>query len=510
MIEMLGIRQSTFGRLLLCILLLFGGTWILNSCGGKSEEKRAAEQRSDSPASPGSPQQGSLASALERWVGDLDGMIERRRIRALVVYGKSSFFYDKGRPRGISFEALRELEIVVNKKFRTGSRPVVVTFLPTSIEDLEPALAEGRGDLIATGIVVTPERRQRVDFTVPIATAVTQVIVTGSNAPNLGSLDDLGGKEVFANPLSVNYETLKRLSESFAKAGKPAINLRASDPNLTEEDLLEMANAGLIPVTAANSMRAEFWSKVYDRTKAHPDLVLGSEGELAWAMRKNSPQLKQLLDEFVNKHRVGTVFGNTVLRRYLRDTKWVKNSTSDAEMKKFRAYVEYFKKYAAQYDFDYLLLAAQGYQESMLDQQKRSPRGALGVMQVMPQTAAADPINIPDITNAKNNIHAGAKVLRSIADTYVKDENIDPVNKTLIAFAAYNAGPTRITRLRKQATSEGLDANKWFGNVELVVAKEVGQETVRYVANIYKYYVAYRLALEQSQRIQQAETKMKK
>jgi membrane-bound lytic murein transglycosylase MltF len=515
MSEIQDFRKFAFGKHFMLFPLIMACVYLLSGCGGKSGKTSEAErQPSSSPAGTGAgPQQQDTianAAALERWTGDLDGMIERRRIRALVVYGKSAFFYDKGQPRGISYEALRELETVVNKKFNTGSRPIQVTFLPTPIEGLEQALTEGRGDLVAVGVVVTPERQRHVDFTVPIATGVKQLIVTAANGPKLSSLDDLGGKEVLANPFTANYGTLNRLSESFAKAGKPPINLKASDPDLTEEDLLEMANAGLIGVTAANSMRAEFWSKVYDHITLHPNLILSSEGELAWAMRRNSPQLKQLLDEFVKTHGAGTEFGNTVLRRYLRDTKWVKNSTTDAEMKKFRAYVDYFKKYAAQYDFDYLLLAAQGYQESMLNQDRRSHRGALGVMQVMPQTAAANPINIPDISTAENNIHAGAKVLRSIQDAYFKDEHIDPINKTLITFAAYNAGPARISRLRRQAASEGLDANKWFGNLELVVAKNVGQETVRYVANIYKYYIAYKLALEQSQRTQQAKAALKK
>ena len=515
MIKIRDICRPESGKLFTLFCLLIASVNLFSGCGGKSSQRSAEQpQQVSSPVrtDPGRPQrQASLANTavLESWTGDLDGMIERRKIRALVVYSKSAFFYDKGQPRGISYEALRELETVVNKKFKTGNRPVQVTFLPTPIEGLERALTEGRGDLIAVGIVLTPERQRRVDFTVPIATDVKQIIVTGANGPILGSLDDLAGKEVFANSFSANYETLTRLNESFTNAGKPPIQLKASDSNLTEEDLLEMANAGLIGVTAANSVRAEFWAKVYDHITPHPELVLDNEGELGWAIRKNSPQLKQLLDEYIKTHRLGTEFGNTVLRRYLRDTKWVKNSTTSAEMKKFRTYVDYFKKYAAEYDFDYLLLAAQGYQESMLNQERRSPRGALGVMQVLPQTAAAKPINIPDITTAENNIHAGAKVLRSIQDACFKGEDLNPLDKTLIAFAAYNAGPTRITRLRKRAAIEGLDPNEWFGNVELAVAEDVGQETVRYVGNIYKYYVAYQLALEQSQRTQQAKVQMK-
>jgi membrane-bound lytic murein transglycosylase MltF len=430
-------------------------------------------------------------------------MIERHEIRALVVYSRSAFFYDKGQPRGIAFEALREFETFINQKFNTGALKVQVTFLPTPYEDLEKSLLEGKGDLIALGVAVTPERQQHVEFTVPVATGITQVVVTGAGGPALNRLDDLGGKEVYVNPFTVQYGLLQQLNETLKQQGKPQVKLKAADPNLGEEDLLEMANAGLIKITVGNSLRAEFWSKVFNHITVHPNLTLGGQEDLAWVLRKNSPKFKAVLDEFVEGHRVGTSFGNTVLRRYLRDTKWVKNPTSQDEMKKFRAYVKLFKKYGSEYDFDYLMLMAQGYQESMLNQNLRSHRGAVGVMQVIPKSAAASPINITNVNNPDNNIRAGAKMLRSIQDVYLKGD-IDPLNKTLLAFAAYNAGPTRISRLRKQASAEGLDPDKWFGNVELVVAKEVGQETVHYVGNIYKYYVAYKLAAEQSQLTEKA------
>jgi membrane-bound lytic murein transglycosylase MltF len=192
---------------------------------------------------------------------------------------------------------------------------------------------------------------------------------------------------------------------------------------------------------------------------------------------------------------VGNSFGNILLRRYLQNTKWVKNSTSPEEMKKFAALSALFKQYAGEYDFDYLMIMAQGYQESLLDQNKRSPSGAVGIMQVIPKDAAASPINVPNVATAGNNILAGVKMLRNIEDQYFNDPKIDPVDKTLMSFASYNAGPNRIARLRQQAGQQGLDPDKWFSNVELMVAKDVGQETVTYVGNVYKYYVAYKLAL---------------
>jgi membrane-bound lytic murein transglycosylase MltF len=120
----------------------------------------------------------------------------------------------------------------------------------------------------------------------------------------------------------------------------------------------------------------------------------------------------------------------------------------------------------------------------------------------MPKYAAAPPINIRDVRNADGNIHAAVKMLRHIENTYFNDQNVDPVNKTLFVFASYNSGPTRIARLRRQATQMGLNPNVWYDNVELVAAKETGQETVNYVRNIYKYYIAYKLAFEEAQQRQ--------
>lgn len=426
-------------------------------------------------------------------------MVKRHTIRVLVVPSRSGFFYDKGQPQGIYFEAFNEFQRFANQKLKTGSLKLNIVFIPVRPEQLEKALLDGVADVIGYGVIVTSERERTVLFTSPIYSNVKQVIVTGAKAPPITTLEDLGGKEIYVNPLTVYYENLQRLSESFQKAGKPPILLKAADSNLTDEDLLEMVNAGLIPATVTINIRAEFWAKVLPHLTPHPDIVLSEPENLAWATRHDSPQLQQLLDDFIKGRAGGTAFGNTLERRYLQNTRWVQDATSTEEMRKFQAYVAYFKKYAGKYDFDYLMLIAQGYQESLLDQSRRNPSGAVGIMQVIPKYAAAPPISVTNVDIAENNIEAGAKMLHNIAETYFNDDKLDPTNKTLMVFASYNAGPSRIARLRKQASSEGLDPNKWFGNVELVAAKDVGQETVQYVSNIYKYYVAYKLTLTASE-----------
>ena len=459
------------------------------------------QQSEKTPAHNG-PSQSSASLELpinfERRVGDLDGMVKRRQIRVLVIPSRSGFFYDKGQPHGIYYEAFDEFQRFVNSKYKSGSLKINVTYLPVRIEQLEQALLQGMGDVIGFPLIVTPERQQVALLTTPIDRDVKQVIVTGPKLSQIKTLEDLSGKEVYANPLTVYYENLQRLSESLQKAGKPPILIKAADPNLNDEDMLEMVNAGLIPATVTLSIRANFWSKIFTHLTVHSDIVVKEEGQLAWATRKDSPHLRELLDEFIKGRAVGTSFGNTLVRRYTQNTKWVRDSTSTEEMAKFQAYVRYFQKYAAEYNFDYLMLVAQGYQESLLDQSRKNPSGAVGIMQVIPKNAAAPPISIPSVDTAQSNIEAGAKMLRNIADTYFNDPKLDALNKTLMVFASYNAGPNRIAHLRKQASKEGLDPNQWFGNVELVVAKEVGQETVQYVSNIYKYYIAYKLTLEQS------------
>jgi membrane-bound lytic murein transglycosylase MltF len=398
-------------------------------------------------------------------------MVKKRNVRALVILNPIGFFYDKGQPRGVMYEAMEELQKFVNQKLKTGKLDVKVTFLPMRVDQIEAALTEGVGDLIASGIVVTPDREQRVAFSTPIQTDVTQIIVTGSSFGPVSTLADLSGKEVYANPLTTYYENLQKVNEDLEKAGKTPIVIKAADKNLMDDDLVQMVNAGLVPATVTTKQRAALWSQVLDHIQPHPDLVIASGGQLAWVMRKDNPQFKQLVDEFVQSHAVGTSFGSTLLRRYLQNTKWVKDSTSAEEMKKFQANLDLFQKYAGEYSFDYLMIAAQGYQESLLDQSKKNPSGAVGIMQVIPKNAAAPPISIPDVGTPDGNIHAGVKMLRNMEDTYLNDPKIDPLNKTLFVFASYNAGPNRIARLRKEATDMGLDPNVWFNNVELVASK---------------------------------------
>ncbi len=423
--------------------------------------------------------------------GDFDAMRKRRQVRVLVVYNKTNYFIDKGAQRGITYDAFKIFEDEINKKYKTGNLKIHVTFRPVGRPDLEAALRDGRGDIAAANVTVTPERLKRVDFSSPTVKNVSEIVVSGPASEAIAGVDDLSGREVFVRKGSIYHESLEKLNADLAKRGKKAVKLRFAPENLEDEDLLEMTNAGLVQYIVVDDFLGRFWAGVLPALKLHPDVALRSGAQIAWAIRKKSPRLKAELDEFLARHPEGSASYNMLFQKYLKSTKFVKNAASEEEMRKFQQMVQFFKAYSDKYDMDYLLMAAQGYQESQLKQDAKSKVGAVGVMQVMPATGQE--LKVGDISQLEPNIHAGVKYMRFMIDQYFEKEPMDRVNKGLFAFAAYNAGPGRIQSLRKEAAKRGLDPNKWFNNVEIVASEKIGRETVTYVANIYKYYVAYKL-----------------
>jgi membrane-bound lytic murein transglycosylase MltF len=467
--------------------------------------------------SPKGPQREELTispeEAMKPWSGDLDGMIERRLIRVLTVYSKTFYFVNKGVQMGGVPDIFRIFEEDLNKKLAKEKKlkqkalKVRVIFIPVARGELLPALASGKGDIAASSLGVTEERKKLVDFSLPLVPNVSVLMVSGPASPVISSVDDLAGKEVFVRKSSVYYEILTALNRRFAAEKKPAVVIKEAPETLEDEDLIEMVNAGLIPLTVSADFLANFWKQVFPKIKVHEGVPLLTGGNIAWAIRKGSPQLKAVADDFVARHAKGTSIGNQILARYLKNAKYVKDAASEAERKKFLALIQYFQKYGDQYDVDWLLMGAQGYQESQLNQAVKSPVGAIGVMQVMPATGKE--LKVGDITETEANIHAGIKYMRWMIDQYYEKEPMTKLDKALFAFASYNAGAGRISQMRKEAAKRGLDPNVWFHNVEYVAAEKVGPETVTYVSNIYKYYIAYRLLMEARAEKERALEKMK-
>jgi membrane-bound lytic murein transglycosylase MltF len=491
-------------RLLLPFVLLLTACNDAGSTGPASDRAGASDSAALAPETAPA----SASMTLERiqeelgipvlsapWNGDLDGMEQRRVIRILTVYGPPRYFLEGAMERGLTFELFKMFEKFINERVGRTTVRIHVVFIPVARDELVRGLVEGRGDIAAAGLTITPDRDEVIDFTNPVTRELSEVLVTGPSAPAIESIEDLAGQEVYVRASSSYRSSLDALNRRLGELGKPQIVLRDLSESLEDEDLLDMVNAGLLPWAVVDDYKAKSWSEVFDSIDVRTDLVLRTGGRVGYAVRENSPLLLTALNDFLNTHKEGSLTGNILINRYIRDFDWSANALAVEDYKRFEEVVDTFEKYGKQYGMDYLLITAQGYQESRLDQTVRSKAGAVGIMQLLPSTAQDPNVGIPDITEAENNIHAGIKYLNFIRTRYFDEPGIDRYNQTLFALASYNAGPARIRSLREKAEAQGYDPNRWFDNVELVAAREVGTEPVTYVANIVKYYVAYSLSV---------------
>jgi membrane-bound lytic murein transglycosylase MltF len=495
-----------------------GWALILIACGGENDlesgqqaenpgapaEMRAAPGEPVADASGSPPAAGPLwyadlppelqTSLGEPWTGDLDGMIQRRTVRLLTVFSDVFYFLDGAEQKGITYEAAQLFEKRLNERFGSRVLKIQVLIVPVTRDRLIAELVEGRGDVAAANLTITSERQRLVDFSNPLMTGVNEILVTGPTAPPVESLDDLAGGRMPVRLSTSYYQSLLRLNDSLQARGLAPMEFIPLEESLEDADLLEMVNAGILDWVVVDTHMAEMWAQVLNQLTLRTDLALKEGGEIAWAFRKDSPQLSAIINEFVQESRAGTLLGNILIKRYFDNAEWVQSALGAADVERLETVLDPIRRYSAEFGFDWLMIGALGYQESRLDQNAKSDHGAVGVMQIMPSTAAD--VGISDIHLVDNNVHAGVKYLRYLRDRYFADEALTPLDQTLLTFASYNAGPRRVAGLRRQAVDLGLDPDVWFNNVEVVAAREIGRETVRYVGNIYKYYVAYRLIMD--------------
>jgi len=428
-----------------------------------------------------------------KFTGDLDTMRKHGVIRVLVTYKKTEYFVVNGRQHGFEYELMEQYEKAINKGRKKGRLPIDIVYIPVPFERLIPSLLEGRGDIIAAGMTITPKREEQVAFTIPYVENVSEVLVTYKSHDSIRSMDDLSGRIMYVLSGSSYVQHLEELGENFKAQGKPPVYVVESDRYLATEDILELVNANVVEATVADNHIAELWANVLPDITVHEDIAVNSSGEIAWAVRKNNPKLLANLNAFLKKHRQGSLLGNVLFERYFKDTRWIKNPLTKTAQNNLEKYKSLFKKYAKEYDFDWLLIGALAFQESGLKPKKKSPRGAVGIMQIKPSTAKDKNVGIKDVQKLENNVHAGVKYLAFLRDRYFKGPEIEDGASVHFSLAAYNAGPAKVRKMREKAEKMGLDPNIWFRNTEMAAQQMVGSETTRYVANIYKYYLSYTL-----------------
>jgi len=434
------------------------------------------------------------APALQRWSGDFDGLRERKLIRVLVTYNRTNFFIHDGRERGFEYELIQQLEDFLNRDLDAGEQPIAVVTLPLPFEQLIPSLLAGEGDIVAAGLTITPEREELVDFTAPYLPDVSEIVVTAAGVTGIDTLADLAGRTVHIASGRSYAGHLRALSAELEADGYAPIEVVELDRHLETEDVLQLVNAGMVEITVVDDHIGEIWADSLPGIVLHEDLAVHSGGRIAWAIRPDSPLLRAELDQFMAEHQRGTLLGNVLFERYFEDDSWISHPLAPEQQLELARYADLFISYSREYGYDWRLIAALAFQESKLDQSLVSGAGAVGLMQIKPSTAADPPIELPNVERAETNVHAGVKYLDYLRNRYFADDDIAPAAQIDFTLAAYNAGPRRVAQMRERAEARGLDPNIWFRNVELVAFDDFSRETVDYVSNINKYYVAYKLS----------------
>ncbi|MEM1145775.1 MAG: transporter substrate-binding domain-containing protein [Pseudomonadota bacterium] len=466
----------------LTMILVTGLLWVPD---GRSQERAQPAPGLD------------LQTLGRKFTGDLDTLEEQRVVRILTVYGPGRFHLDNGKGTGFIAELAQRFEKHLNDELGKRHVKVYVVVVPVARSELFPALLDGRGDIVAAGWTITPEREETVEFSIPMSKPIDEILVTGPSAPEIKRIQDLAGRTVYLRKSSSYRQSVESLNASLVSQGLKPVTIKEMHGSLEDDDLIEMVNADILPWAIVDSYKPQMWAGVFENLQVRKDIVFRNGGRTAWAMRKDSPQLKASVDRFLKQNRAGTLIGNILIKRYVTNFDWAANSLAEADYKRFNDLQHHFEKYGDMYGIDSLFAAAQGYQESRLDQSVRSAAGAVGVMQLLPATAADKNVGIDDIEAVEPNIHAGIKYMDFLRDRYFSDPKISDVNRFLLALAAYNAGPGRMIGMRRRAEEAGYDPNVWFDNVELIAAKEIGRETVQYVSNIFRYYLTYLMVANQ-------------
>lgn len=433
------------------------------------------------------------------FIGDLTEIRKRRLLRVLVSYNRTNFFHTIKGQHGLEHDLIQAYVKYLNRGPRKERYQTHAVFLARPFNQLFSELKAGKGDIIASGLTITPERQAAVDFTTPYIKNIREILVSNKNLTAVQRLEDLSEKQIIVVANSSYTIHLEQANQALGLLGLPGIEIIQADPVLEAEDLLEMVNAGLFEYTVIDNHIAKIYQTKFSDLKIHEDFIFHFGGKIAWAINKNQPELKNSLNEFIHNYAApGRLLGNILYRKYFKSTFWIETPLSLTALNTTPCLQYYFEKYAEFYEFDWFLIASQAYQESKFKHKLKSSAGAYGIMQIKHSTARSKVVNIPNIKNLEENIHAGVKYLAFIRDYYFSSPKYSSEDRINFSLAAYNAGPGRIRKLQRDAKARGLDPYKWFYNVEILARQFIGHETVNYVTKIQKTMIGVRSSFELS------------
>ncbi len=434
--------------------------------------------------------------ANEPWKGTYVQMLERGEIRMGVPYDRTIYINDKGVGRGISIELASGLAGWLNKAQtqQLKGRPLSVKIIPLPRDQLLKNLGDGNVDVVLGDLALYPALPNTKDFIINEAKQTNmEVLVTGPASPIINSPNDLSGQTVYGAKNTNFHLTLSDLNKTIRAAGKKPVNLISPVGTLDGEDLLEMVNDGLIPFVIISDWKAQIWKSIYTKIVIHNDIATNDKGWIGWAVRSSNQDLNNALLAFYKSDSFTQALESFRHKDYQAHLKGLKDPTEKNAWQRFLSMRPLFEQYGTQYHLNPLVIAALGFQETLLNQSAVSKVGAIGVMQLMPATGNS--LKVGDIHQLGPNIHAGAAYMDQLMRKYFPGIQFDGDNRSLFAVASYNMGPNNVAKARELATTLGFDPNEWFSNVEFMMAEQAGLEPMIYVRNAYKYLISYQLKL---------------
>ncbi|TKF44124.1 transporter substrate-binding domain-containing protein [Vibrio lentus] len=420
-------------------------------------------------------------------MGDFDALQKKGVVRVLVSGDVGFYHIENGKPKGILAEQIHYFQ----QALKVRDPLLRVQVIPVERSELLSALNQGRGDIAVANLTVTKEREQLVDFSIPIRSDIDELLVTNHSTPLITDITQLQGKEVWLKQNSSYISSVHTVNKQLEQNGMVPIYIHLLSNNIQDLELLDLIKRGKITATIVDSHKLELWGNLEQDIRIHRDLAFRHNADIAWAIRKNNPQLKAQIDQYLQDSKQGTLLGNVIDNRYLESISWMNRASNALQNEEREKLEELFVAYGEKYEINWLILLAMAFQESGLDNTKISHRGAVGIMQVMPKTARDWYVDIDDVYDLESNIHAGSKYLRFIYDRYFDLPELSDIDKIHFSLAAYNAGPAKIRRMRVLAAKQGFNPNKWFNHVEVIARKNISQEPVKYVANINRYFTIY-------------------
>lgn len=426
-------------------------------------------------------------NAHKSYIGDFDALQKKGVVRVLVSGDVGFYHIENGKPKGILAEQIHYFQ----QALKVRDPLLRVQVIPVERSELLSALNQGRGDIAVANLTVTKEREQLVDFSIPIRSDIDELLVTNHSTPLITDITQLQGKEVWLKQNSSYISSVHTVNKQLEQNGMVPIYIHLLNNNIQDLELLDLIKRGKITATIVDSHKLELWGNLEQDIRIHRDLAFRHNADIAWAIRKNNPQLKAQIDQYLQDSKQGTLLGNVIDNRYLESISWMNRASNALQNEEREKLEELFVAYGEKYEINWLILLAMAFQESGLDNTKISHRGAVGIMQVMPKTARDWYVDIDDVYDLESNIHAGSKYLRFIYDRYFDLPELSDIDKIHFSLAAYNAGPAKIRRMRVLAAKQGFNPNKWFNHVEVIARKNISQEPVKYVANINRYFTIY-------------------